>query len=153
MNLRMLFGAILASAALLAAAAHADTVYRWVDTQGHVHYSQSPPSGTVASAVKVVPPPAPTSTSAADRQSLDKFLRTQQAAQKKQAAAERAAAKQLAQQQKRCVAARQRLQKFLASHNVLPEADSNAIGDFQNDQQIARQTQLQKQMAAACQST
>ena len=152
MKLRMRFVTTLTSAALLAAVVHADTVYRWVDTQGRVHYSQSPPSDTIASAVKVVPPPAPTSFSPAERQSLDKFLRSQQAAQKKQAAVERAEAKQHAQQQKRCAAARQRLQKFLASHNVLSEADSNAIGDFSNDRLIAEQTSLQSKVAAACKS-
>lgn len=140
----------LVCAALLAAVAQADTVYRWVDTQGHVHYSQSPPPGVAATEVKVVPPPAPTSASPAERQSLEKFLHTQQAAQEKQAAAERAEARQNARQQQRCAAARQRLQKFLASHTVLPEADSNAIGDFGNDRLIARQTALQKQVASAC---
>ena len=150
MNFKTLFVTVLASSALLTAAAQADTAYRWVDAQGHVHYSQSPPPGIAAIEVKVVPPPAPTSSSPAERQSLDKFLRAQQAAQKKRASAERAEAKQRTQQQKRCAAARQHLQKFLASHNVLPEADSNAIGDFGNDRLIAEQTSLQNKVAAAC---
>lgn len=150
MHLKTLFVVVLLLAAPLAAATQVDTVYRWVDAQGRVHYSQAPPPGTVATAVKVVPPPAPTSSSPAERQSLEKFLHTQQAAQKKQTTAERTEARKLAQQRQRCTNARRRLQAFLASHNALPEADSNAVGEFGNDRLTARQTALQKQVASAC---
>jgi hypothetical protein len=34
-------------------AAFADQVYRWVDADGHVHYSQSPPPGATTNAKKV----------------------------------------------------------------------------------------------------
>ena len=39
--------------------AHADSVYRWVDAQGHVHYSQTPPpnDATRARVMDVEPPP------------------------------------------------------------------------------------------------
>lgn len=152
MNPTTLLASVLLAVTPLAAAMQADTAYRWVDALGHVHYSQSPPPGTAAAAVKIVPPPVPTSSSPAERQSLEIFLHAQQAAQKKQAAAQRAESERLARQQKRCAAARQRLQEFQASHTVLPEADSNAIGDFGNDRLIARQTRLQQQVSSACKS-
>ncbi|MGB9429160.1 MAG: DUF4124 domain-containing protein [Gammaproteobacteria bacterium] len=44
-------------------AAFADQVYRWVDKDGHVHYSQTPPASTAvhASSTNVsAPPPDPT---------------------------------------------------------------------------------------------
>lgn len=143
---------ILLVATPMAAVAQAATVYHWVDAQGNVHYSQSPPPGVTATAVKIVSPPAPVSSSPAERQNLEKFLHAQQARQKQQAAAQAAQARKLAQQQQRCTAARKRLQEFLATHTVLSQAAANATGDFGNDQLTAHQTALQKQVSAACKS-
>lgn len=150
MHLKTLLAVVALMAASLAVAAQTDTVYRWVDTQGNVHYSQSVPPGVTATSVKIVPPPAPVSSSPAERQSLEKFLHAQQARQKQQAAAQAAQARKRAQQQQRCAAARKRLQEFLARHTVLSPAAANATGDFGNDRLLARQTALQKQLTAAC---
>lgn len=147
MHLKTLLAVVALMAASLAVAAQTDTVYRWVDTQGNVHYSQSVPPGVTATSVKIVPPPAPVSSSPAERQGLEKFLHAQQARQKQQAAAQ---ARKRAQQQQRCAAARKRLQEFLARHTVLSPAAANATGDFGNDRLLARQTALQKQLTAAC---
>ena len=43
MNLKRLYVALLSLAALMLMTARADQVYRWVDAQGNVHYSQTPP--------------------------------------------------------------------------------------------------------------
>lgn len=38
----------------------AATMYKWTDSEGNVHYSQTPPAG--GKAQKITPPPAPSST-------------------------------------------------------------------------------------------
>ena len=52
-------GAALALSATLAAA---DQVYKWTDSEGHVHFSQTPPPGATSGVQQVkvaVPPPDP----------------------------------------------------------------------------------------------
>ena len=79
------FGMMLALAANLAAA---DQVYKWVDAQGQVHYSSTPPASTKVQAKQMtvyVPPPDP--------QSLQNSQQLQQAQSDKDKAAADAAAK------------------------------------------------------------
>ena len=46
MNMKSLCAALCSAAALLLVTAQADQVYRWVDKDGQVHYSQTPPAGS-----------------------------------------------------------------------------------------------------------
>jgi hypothetical protein len=78
------FGVAMAASMSFAAA---DQVYKWVDSQGHVHFSQTPPPGTTVSAQTVtVNPAAPDPQSLANQQSLQ-----QQLADKNKATADAAA--------------------------------------------------------------
>lgn len=152
MHLTALLTFLWLAATPLAAVAQAATVYHWVDAQGNVHYSQSPPPGVNTKAVRIEPPPAPVSSSPSERQNLEKFLHAQQAQQQQQAAAQAAQARKLARRQQRCTAARKHLQEFLATHTLLSQAAANASGDFGNDRLRARRTALQKQVSASCKS-
>lgn len=45
-------------AVLLGSAAAQAEIYRWVDAQGRVHYTQTPPPGSQAQSVRGAPPPS-----------------------------------------------------------------------------------------------
>ena len=72
--MKMRIPLLISAAVLLAAAgmaASADHVYRWVDKDGHVHYSQTPPAGTHVNAQTVnITPPAPDPTTLQNEQNL-----------------------------------------------------------------------------------
>lgn len=53
MNLRAFLLMTSCLTAVIASVAHADKVYRWVDSEGKVHYSSTPPAGTSVRAQKV----------------------------------------------------------------------------------------------------
>jgi len=87
MNTRVTFafGVMLALGTSFAVA---DQVYRWVDDQGHVHFSQTPPPGTKVQAQQMTvntPPPDP--------QSLQNDADLQKQIEDKNKAAQDAAAK------------------------------------------------------------
>ena len=82
MNVRLALACVL----LIPTLAAADQVYKWVDDQGHVHYSSTPPPSTKAQQMTVnVPPPDP--------QSLQNSQQLQQSQADKDKAAQAAAAK------------------------------------------------------------
>lgn len=78
-------GVMLALGSSLAAA---DQVYKWVDEQGHVHFSQTPPPGTKVQAQQVTVSPA-----APDPQSLQNSQQLQKQIDDQNKAAQDAAAK------------------------------------------------------------
>jgi len=147
-------GLLMGSALLLGAlgfAASADQVYRWVDKDGHVHYSQTPPPSTNVTAQAVnITPPAPDPTTLRDEQDLSKVLTDEQkAAQEAQKKAAADAAQQ-AQQQKFCDDLRQRLAVLQQSGRVAT-VDAQGNKQYIDDNQRAKQEQdLQAQIDQKC---
>ena len=145
--------ALFISALLLAAAgvAYADQVYRWVDKDGHVHYSQTPPASTAVNAQSLnisAPPPDPTTLH--NEQNLakelkDKDKKNQDAQQKAQADAQKQA-----QQKQQCDSLRSRLQILLQSARVAT-MDAQGNKTFMSDDDRAKKEQdLQDQISKDC---
>jgi len=121
--------------------ATADQVYRWVDKDGHVHYSQTPPSSTSVNAQTVnITPPAPDPTTLQNEQNLAQQIQDQnkqaQAAQQKDQAAEQ----QKAAEKERCDALRQRLQLLEQSGRVAT-VDAQGNKTYISDDDKAKQIQ------------
>jgi len=144
---------LLFTAALVAVvgAASADQVYRWVDKDGHVHYSQTPPSSTAVNAQSLnisAPPPDPTTLR--NEQNLasqlqDKDKQAQEAQQKAQADAQKQAA-----QKQQCDALRSQLQQLLQSGRVA-SVDAQGNRTYMSDDDRAKQEQqLQDQISKTC---
>lgn len=82
MRQRAIYGlACGAALTLVAGLAAADQVYKWVDSEGHVHFSQTPPPGAATAVQRVnvdAPPPDPQSL-----QNQQGLIQAQQDEQKK----------------------------------------------------------------------
>lgn len=152
MNIRL---AASISAAILVAvfslSAGADQVYRWVDKDGHVHYSQTPPSSTVVNAQTLnINPPPPDPTGLQNDQKLaqqaqDRDKQTEDAQKKDQAAEQ-----QREQQKKECDYLQQRLQLLEQSGRVAT-VDAQGNKNYISDDDRAKQEQdLQDQINKTC---
>ena len=88
-------------------------VYKWIDKDGQVHYSQQPPAGQQAEMIKAPPPPAIDPAKA--QKEIDTLIKQQssqeseQQDQNKQLAQEQERANQL---EKNCEAAKYNLQQY-----------------------------------------
>ena len=135
-------------------AATAQEVYRWVDKNGQVHYSQTPPASTSVHANNIVinaPPPDPTAQQ--DAQNLvqqmqqAKANQAQSAQQQAQAEAEKRAREQ------HCNQLQARLQIL---EQVGPVATVDAKGNrtyWTDAQHTQAEQQLQNQINTQCNST
>jgi len=148
MNVRI---ALACSLALFSALAAADQVYKWVDKDGHVHFSQTPPSSTdvQAQAVNVSPPPP-------DPTGLRNYLNLQQQqddkAKKDKAAAEKAKpdAKTEALQKQHCDDLQSRLvtlQNSARAVTVDAEGNKNYLDD---DAKAKEEAEIQSEMKSDC---
>ena len=120
--------------------ATADQVYRWVDKDGHVHSSQTPPASTGVNAQTLnITPPAPDPTTLRNEQNLAQDLqqKNEQSQQDQQKA--QAAQQQKDQEKQRCDALRQRLQLLQQSGRV-------ASIDAQGNKTYISDTDKEKQM-------
>ncbi|HEV7165532.1 MAG: DUF4124 domain-containing protein [Gammaproteobacteria bacterium] len=152
MNMRI---PLLISAALLLCAmgmaASADQVYRWVDKDGHVHYSQTPPSSTDVNAQTVnINPPAPDPTTLQNEQNLAQQLQDKD--KQDQKTQEQAAKAAQAQQQKKqiCDVLQQRLAVLQQSGRVAT-VDAQGNKTYVSDDDRAKQEQqMQDQIAKSC---
>jgi hypothetical protein len=139
------------TAMLLLVAAQADTVYRWVDAQGNVHYSQTPPpnSKARAKAVDITAPP-PDTTSLAQTQDMEQAVTDKQQAQ--QALAEKAKqdADKKAQQQKACETARQNLQQAEIARRVAKTDKDGKVEYYSGDDLVKLRQQAQEQINKLC---
>lgn len=131
--------------------AFADQVYRWVDKDGHVHYSQTPPASTTvhASSTNVsAPPPDPTGVQNAQNLVQQMQVQNQQAqAAQQQAQAE---AQKQAQQQQRCNQLMSQLQ-ILKQVNVVATVDAQGNRTYLSDAQHEQQEQqLQDEINKEC---
>ena len=132
-------------------AASADQVYRWVDKDGHVHYSQTPPAGTHVNAQTVnITPPAPDPTTLRNEQTLAKELQDQNKQSQDSQQKAQADAQQKAQKDQQCDAMRQRLQVLQQSARV---ATVDAQGNktyVSDDSRAGEEQKLQDMIAKQC---
>ncbi len=144
----LLLTAVLTSAALALGAAQADTVYRWVDRNGQVHYSQTPPPGA-RGRVKAVHVNVPPPDAAMLRQvhGLEKFAKAYRKTHRRQAAKAEKQAEKQARKQQRCAAARTRLRRYLAAHAALPQVTANAMGYYPYNTALIRARQRAEETA------
>jgi hypothetical protein len=147
----------LACASLLAAlclTAAADQVYRWVDKDGHVHYSQTPPAGTGVQAQSVnmsAPPPDPVTVQ--NQQNLaqqlkDKDKQAQAAAEKQQQDAQKKD-----QQKKNCDDLRERLAVLTQSGRTATVDAQGQVNYLSDEDRQKQEKALQDQIATDCSTT
>lgn len=122
---------LLAFLMLCATSAYAET-HRWIDDHGKVHYSDQPPVGVDATALRAAPGPA--SAPAAVKTYTEREADLKKSQQKKKEAEDLAAQKQAeaAQQRSRCDAARQALIPLQAGARM-SEFDANGEQRYLND--------------------
>ncbi len=133
--------------------ASADQVYKWVDKDGHTHYSQTPPSSTDVKAQTVdITPAAPDPTTLQNEANLAKQLQDQ--GKQDQKTQEQATKDAAAQQQKQriCDDLQQRLAVLQQSGRVTT-VDAQGNKTYVTDDSRAQQEQqLQDQMNKSCTS-
>lgn len=151
MNPRILSAACGALLAVTCLAASADQMYKWVDKDGHVHYSQTPPptTGVQAQSVNIgAPPPDPVTLQNEQnlaKQLSDKDKQQQDAAQKQQQDAQKQA-----QQKKNCDALRERLVVLTQSRRPAT-VDAQGNINYLSDDDIQKQEKdLNDQIAKEC---
>jgi hypothetical protein len=146
----------MSSALLLAGGApNAAQMYKWVDKDGKVHYTQTPPPSTAAASVKSVSiaAPVPDPTTLGNTQNLVKATSEQD--KKNQEAANKAAqdAQKKQEQQKQCDAARQQLQSFQDTRRIaIPDKDGNPQY-YSGDDKLKQEQQLQDLITKNCSGT
>ena len=89
-------------------------VYKWVDDQGQIHYSQIAPIGQQTEMIKA--PPPPTILPADAQQKIDQLINEQNEAKyerKRQVAQQQQQIKQQEQQQENCKRSQRNLQQYL----------------------------------------
>ena len=154
MNARFRLPALILPAALAFAAAQAQQVYRWVDSHGNVHYSQTPPphATTKAKLIDVAPPP-PDPTGVAEQKQLVTSVAAADAA--KQQAAENAAqaAAKKARQQQACDAARKQLQGYMQAHRVITNGNGAKPTYYSGEDLVKFREQAQQQVNKVCSGT
>lgn len=151
MNTKLGVLALMLPAALVFGAAQAQQVYRWVDSRGHVHYSQTPPSSaaTKAKLIEIAPPP-PDPTGVAEQKQLVKSVAAADAAKQKAADKAAQAAAQKAQQQQACDAARKQLQGYMETHRVITNATSANPSYYTGEDLVKFREQAQQQVNKLC---
>jgi hypothetical protein len=154
MNRKHPWIALLSLIALTFITVHADEVYRWVDAQGNVHYSQTPPpnAGTKAKLVDVAPPP-PDITGEQQQQKLVKSVQAADAEQQKAAEAAQKLAQEKAQKQQACEDARKRLQGYMEAHRVITNANSANPTYYTGEDLVRFRQQAQQQVDKLCAGT
>lgn len=131
--------------------AYADQVYKWVDKNGQVHYSQTPPpkgSGH-AKSIDITPQPSnPEGVKAAENLEKQMHEHDQQAAAEQKKTDEEAQKK--AQAQQRCNAMKLQLQ-FYKEAGPVATVDANGNKTYLSDQQhVQKEQQLQDQINQQC---
>ncbi|MGA9855390.1 MAG: DUF4124 domain-containing protein [Gammaproteobacteria bacterium] len=151
MNMRRLYLVVIAVSALTFVSAHADQVYRWVDAQGNVHYSQTPPPNAVTKAKLVdVEPPPPDITGVEQQQQLVKSVNAADAEQQKAAEIAQKLAQEKAQKQQACDQARKHLQEYMDTHRIITNANSPNPTYYTGDDLVKFRQQAQEQVDKVC---
>lgn len=132
--------------------AFAEKIYKWVDSDGNVHYSAQP-GGKQAQELKIhtlpAPPAAPAATPAESPQ--PSFVESYEKEQKEKAAAAEKAAKEKEVRDKNCEIVRKHMIS-LQLGGRLYEIDENGERKFLSDEEIqSRLEQAKKDVAKWCQ--
>lgn len=139
---------------VVSVAAQAQQVYRWVDAQGNVHYSQTPPASTgIKAALVEVAPPLPDPTGVAEQKQLVKSVAKADAAQQQAAEQSAQAAAKKAQQQQACDAARKQLQGYMETHRVITNGSSANPTYYTGEDLVKFRAQAQQQVNKVCAGT
>ncbi|MGH8397279.1 MAG: DUF4124 domain-containing protein [Gammaproteobacteria bacterium] len=151
MNVKILLLTLCVVTAPAFMTAQAQQVYRWVDAQGNIHYSQTPPpdAGTKAKLVNVEPPP-PDPTGIQQQKKLIKSVDAADAAQQKSAAEAQQETQKKAQQQQACTAARAQLQQYMEAHRVITNGDSTKPTYYTGEDLVKFRQQAQEQVNKVC---
>jgi hypothetical protein len=125
---------------LLVGSAHA-AIYKWVDENGNVQYTQTPPPANVK-AETIQPPPPDTNSAAALKQLSDQEqqLKDMDKQRKEQADKEAKAAEELALQQKNCQMAKDRLASYARPRVKFVQPDGTRVRATEEE----RQEQIKK---------
>ncbi len=148
-TLTMLFMSALLATLMQTAAA--DQVYRWVDKDGHVHYSQTPPSSTDVNAQTVnIAPPAPDPTTLRNEQNLAQDLKKKDEQDQKDQQKAQEDQQKKDQQKQQCDALRERLAVLQQSSRV-STIDAQGNRTFLSDDDRNKQVQdLEDQIGKQC---
>ena len=145
---------LLALACLLAAgsAAVADQVYRWVDKNGVVHYTQTPPPGTDAPAAKSIDisAPPPDSFGAKSCQALINAQAAQNKSAQEAAQKSQADAAQKAALQKACEAEKAQLQQMQDARRITMTDSKGETQYVAGDDRLKAIDDLQKRIDKDC---
>ena len=134
--------------AFLAAPAHADGVYKWVDDQGHVHFSDAAPNSAKTQKLDLPADAAPVPTN--QGRSWQEQLRLSNERRNYAAQKEQAAAKQQREADSACLRARQNLDVLNRSrpvYSVSTQGERQYLDDSERQAQIAAASQ---QVATSC---
>lgn len=135
-------------------AAAAQEVYRWVDKNGEVHYTQTPPPSTsVHTSNMVINAPPPDPTAARDAQNLVQQMQQAKANQAQSAQQQAQVEAEKRAHQQRCNQLMSRLQIL---EQVGPVATVDAKGNrtyWTDTQHTQAEQQLQNEINAQCNST
>ena len=138
-------GAALASPSLLA------EMYKWVDDEGQVQYSQSPPPGRPAQTIK--PPPKVDSKSA--RETLEQQLKDAEIRsdkQQEQAEADQKTQEQADERKAACEAARERLAKLEGKPRILQYAEDGSSKRLTEEERQTAIAEARKKIEKHCES-
>jgi len=137
--------------AAISLSAGADQVYRWVDKDGHVHYSQTPPASTGVNAQTLnITPPAPDPTTLQNDQKLAQQTQDRDKQVQDAQKTEQQVQQEQAQRQKECDYLQQRLQVLQQGARVAT-VDAQGNRSYVSDDDRAKQEQqLQDQINKTC---
>ena len=132
--------ALLLTLLLTAALSHASGIYKWIDEDGQLHYSQTPPPNRPAEVIQGAPPPANDPDTVRDdlQRQLDAF--DERRAQRDEAFAEHKQKDEVARIKKQnCETARKNLEKLRRGGNnayMTPEGEVIRLTDDERAKRI-----------------
>lgn len=139
--------AIAALMLALALPAMAQT-YRWVDENGQVHYSQTPPKGQ--DAARVAPPPGPAS--APNQDSINQALKESVESAPKEKAKAEEEARLRSEREARCRQSREHLERldtYPAQRLLTTDAEGNTTRASEDDV-AKRRAELERSVSSDC---
>jgi hypothetical protein len=143
---------VIACALLLASGiAAADQVYKWVDSQGHVHFSQTPPPNATTGVQQMnVAPVPPDPQSLQNQQNMVNTQQDQQQKAKDQADKDKPDPKAEAAKKQQCDAIRSRLQVLQRGGRISTTDTQGNITYVDDDARAKQIAALQGQLAKDC---
>ncbi len=139
---------------LAATAVSADQVYRWVDKNGNVHYSQTPPPASQVQVTKAnINAPPPDAAAAKDAQNLVQQMKQRQQQEEMSKQQAQIEAQKQAQKQARCNDMMSQLQ-LLKQYGRVVHIDAKGNRTYLTDQQHQQEEQqLQNRINSECNSS